>query len=502
MEEGLSVSMESGRWAVLAGIGMVLVTGLWAPAQAQPVPYARPVVAPLPQPASIVLSQQQAQDLRQALDGAEVHGLSPADYRVVSRDDAALVAATLRYARAVRTGRLKASGFRKDWGLRPAAYDPAPELARAVADNSVKAWLDGLPPPYPGYEALQRGLKQYRKTQAEGGWRPLPAVDLAVGASGPLVAALRARLVLEDPRTPPLAVVPPPLPGTVPVAGALPAGTALYDEALGEAVKRAQRRFGLQPTGGLNLATRTALNVPVERRIEQIQANMERWRWLPRTLPAHRIQVNIAAAVLAVFENDAPTLTMRAVTGRPGHETPMLQSSIHSIVLNPPWNVPSGIAAAELWPKGRAYLASAGFRIIPTEGGGSRLQQAPGPDSALGLIKFDFDNPYAVYLHDTPSKGRFASYSRLASHGCVRLEKPLALARHVMAGDAYWTPEQIDAVIAEGKTVRADLARPIDVFLLYWTGFMTPDGAMSFRADPYGWDSLLMQRIAAQGVAA
>jgi murein L,D-transpeptidase YcbB/YkuD len=492
--------MQSGRWAVLAGLALALGAGLRA--EAQPVPYARPHVAAPPSTATILLSPQQAQDIRRALDSAETHGLNSADYRVDINDNTALVTAALRYARAVRTGRLKSAGFLKDWGLRPAAYDPAPDLARAVAGNSVKAWLDGLAPPYPGYQALQRGLQQYRQTQAEGGWRPLPARDLAVGASGPLVAALRARLVLEDPRTPPLAVVPPPPPGKPPVAGALPAGTALYDEALAEAVKRAQRRYGLEPTGALNLATRTALNLPVERRIEQILANMERWRWLPQTLPAHRIQVNIAAAVLAVFENDSPTLTMRAVTGRPGHETPMLQSTIHSIVLNPPWNVPSGIAAAELWPKGRAYLASAGFRIIPTEGGGSRLQQAPGPDSALGLIKFDFDNPYAVYLHDTPSKGRFASYSRLASHGCVRLEKPLALARHVLAGDAYWTPDQIDAVIAEGKTVRADVARPIDVFLLYWTSFMTPDGTMSFRADPYGWDSLLMQRIAAQGPAA
>ena len=494
------MSMQSGRWAVLAGLALALGADLRA--EAQPVPYARPPVAAPPSTATILLSPQQAQDIRRALDSAETHGLNSADYRVAVNDNTALVTAALRYARAVRTGRLRPDAFLKDWGLRPAAYDPAPDLARAVAGNSVKAWLDGLAPPYPGYQALQRGLQQYRQTQAEGGWRPLPAGDLAVGASGPLVAALRARLGLEDPRTPPLAVVPPPPPGKPPVAGALPAGTALYDEALAEAVKRAQRRYGLEPTGALNLATRTALNLPVERRIEQILANMERWRWLPQTLPAHRIQVNIAAAVLAVFENDSPTLTMRAVTGRPGHETPMLQSTIHSIVLNPPWNVPSGIAAAELWPKGRAYLASAGFRIIPTEGGGSRLQQAPGPDSALGLIKFDFDNPYAVYLHDTPSKGRFASYSRLASHGCVRLEKPLALARHVLAGDAYWTPDQIDAVIAEGKTVRADVARPIDVFLLYWTSFMTPDGTMSFRADPYGWDSLLMQRIAAQGPGA
>ena len=278
-----------------------------------------------------------------------------------------------------------------------------------------------------------------------------------------------------------------------------PAGAPLFDMTLAEAVKRAQKRMGLEPSGVVGTATRLALNIPVQRRIDQIVANMERWRWLPPVMPADRAQVNVAAGVLTLYKNDQPTLSMRAVTGRPnGGETPLLSSTIDSIVLNPPWNVPAGIAARELMPKGRAYLARAGFRILP--GGG--LQQAPGPGSALGLIKFDFLNPYAVYLHDTPSKGGFARYTRLASHGCVRLERPLALARAIMEGDPVWTPEAIDATIAGGKTTRAAVARPVAVFLLYWTAYVTPDGQVNFRQDPYGWDTQLIQRIAAQGRAA
>jgi murein L,D-transpeptidase YcbB/YkuD len=227
---------------------------------------------------------------------------------------------------------------------------------------------------------------------------------------------------------------------------------------------------------------------------------MERWRWLPQQLPADRIQVNIAAAVMSVFHADAPNLTMRAVTGRPGDETPMLQSTIHSIVLNPPWNVPSSIASKELWPKERAhpgYLARNDFIVIPTGAGTSRLQQKAGPKAALGLVKFDFDNPYGVYLHDTPSRSKFASFSRLASHGCVRLEKPIPLAKQLLASSPDWQPDVVDATIAAGKTVRAQLAQPIAVFLLYWTAYMTPDGQMNFRDDPYGWDRVLVQRIAA-----
>jgi murein L,D-transpeptidase YcbB/YkuD len=452
---------------------------------------AQPLRGPIT-PGPINPSPEQAAQLRRALDNAHLHGFAPGAFNPRGTDNAALVAASLRYAKAVHSGRLAESGFRDDWGLRPAAFDPGPGLAAAVAGNRVQGWLNSLPPPYAGYQALQKGLVQYRQIQADGGWAPLPEVDLKPGATGPMVELLRARLALEDKAAPATVVQPPP-----PTAPPGTPGVEVYNEDLTEAVKRAQRRFGQQPTGVFTAGLRTALNVPIERRLDQILANMERWRWLPQTLPEHRVQVNIAAAVLTVFEGDQPILSMRAVTGKPGSETPMLQSSIHSIVLNPPWNVPAGIAKNELYPKGRGYLASAGFRILP--GGG--LQQAPGPGSALGLIKFDFQNRYAVYLHDTPSKGRFASYSRLASHGCVRLEKPMALARHILAGDPYWTPEQIDATIATGKTTRANVARPVDVFLLYWTAYVTPDGGVNFRADPYGWDTQLMQRIAAQGTA-
>ncbi|NBB16379.1 L,D-transpeptidase family protein [Caulobacter sp. SLTY] len=488
-----SGSVTTGRRVGAVAFALMGVLGMAAlgPASAQPQPY-RPGGPATSAATAINPTPEQAAQLRRALDNAQVHGFPVGAFTPRGNDNAALVAATLRYAKAVRTGRLPTSGFRQDWGLRPGAYDPAPGLAQAVASNRVQAWLNSLAPPYTGYQTLQKGLVQYREIRDRGGWSPLANVDLKPGATGPAVEALRERLAMEDPAVPEVTRVAP--------AGA-PAGAArtiaVYDEAMAEAVSRAQRRFGYQPTGVLTAGIRAQLNVPVQQRIEQILANMERWRWLPQVLPEHRIQVNIADARLTVFEGDQPTMSMRAVTGKPGSETPMLHSTIHSIVLNPPWNVPAGIARNELLPKGRGYLAANGFRILP--GGG--LQQAPGPGSALGLIKFDFQNPYAVYLHDTPSKGRFASYSRLASHGCVRLEKPLALARHVLAGDPYWTPEQIDATIAGGKTTRAQVQRPVDVFLLYWTAYVTNDGQVNFRADPYGWDGLLMQRIAAAGGA-
>lgn len=452
------------------------------PPQAVPLVQPRPMVFQ-PDLSAVQLRQDQIDLLRRVLGDAYTHGFDAATFapdRVTTQ--AQLINLTLAYAKAVRTGRLPLASFMNEWGLRPAPYDPTIDFINAVQQDRLGPWLDTLPPPYTGYQTLRGGLATYRDIAARGGWLPVPAgPDLKEGATGARVVALEARLAAEDP--------------TIAVDAA-----PVFDAALTQAVQRAQKRFGLNPNGVVNKATLDALNTPVERRIDQIVANMERWRWLPQTLPAERIQVNVAAAILSVFSHDTPTLTMRAVTGRPGDETPMLSSMIHSIVLNPPWNVPSSIATKELWPKERkspGYLRRNDFIVIPTGDGGSRLQQKAGPLAALGKLKFDFANSYGVYLHDTPSRARFDSFSRLASHGCVRLQKPVELAKALLEGDATWTPDKIDATLASGDTVRAKLPQQIAVFLLYWTAYVTPDGQVNFRQDPYGWDRELVQRIAA-----
>ncbi|GAA3254231.1 hypothetical protein GCM10020258_11830 [Sphingomonas yabuuchiae] len=292
--------------------------------------------------------------------------------------------------------------------------------------------------------------------------------------------ALRKRLAMEDP--------------------AVSATGDRFDEDLLAAVRRAQRRYGLNPVGTVGTQTIAVLNVPVAQRIRQIMANMERWRWLPQQLEAKRVQVNIAAAVLTVFDGDNPVMSMKAVTGRPGNETPMLVSTIRSIVLNPPWNVPSSIANKELWPKEKAnpgYLKRAGFRVIDNGDGSKRLQQSS-EKSALGRFKFDFPNDFAVYLHDTPAQSGFSKFDRLASHGCVRLEKPADLAALMLKTTPEWQPEQVDAVLASGKTVRASMAEPVAVYLLYWTAFANADGQVGFREDPYSWDAQLATKIEAR----
>jgi murein L,D-transpeptidase YcbB/YkuD len=443
------------------------------PAPVVPAPV--PVVAP--QVALPVLTRAQAQQLATLIREDEVaQGLrlerAP---DLTGLDSVALVRAALDHARAVRAGRLAPDDFGKDWGIRPAAYDPLPGLADAVKRDRLAAWVRSLPPAYQGYDTLVAGLARYRTIAAAGGWSPL-AIGAKFGERGPAIAHLRERLAIEDPDA----------------AGA----GDVYDASLTEAVRRAQRRYGLNPTGQVAAQTLAALNVPVRTRVRQIMANMERWRWLPPTLDRRRVQVNVAAAVLTVFDGDAPVMSMKAVTGRPGNETPMLISRIGSIVINPPWNVPTSIANAELWPKEKAspgYLKRNGFRVIGT-GPDKRLQQSS-EKSALGRYKFDFPNDFAVYLHDTPAQSGFSRFDRLASHGCVRLEKPEELAKLLLATTPAWQPSTIDETVEAGKTVRAPLAEPVSVYLLYWTAFANAGGQVGFRDDPYGWDGQLAAKV-------
>lgn len=480
----MRVSLARSGTGLIVGWGLMAAPALAQQVAPQPVPNV-PVAQGVPVPAPVqpiplpTLSPSQVEQLATMLGEASfAQGLRhEGSLPPAPQGNDALVRAALDYARAVHTGRLDASDFQADWGLRPQPYDPLPAFVDAVKRDRLAQWIRALPPPYAGYDGLQQGLETYRRIEAGGGWAALAAgPDLAIGATGARVTALRKRLSVED-------------------SEVVATGTK-FDAELQAAVQRAQRRYGLNPTGVVSTQTLAALNVPAADRVRQIMANMERWRWLPAQLPAKRIQVNIAAAVMTVFEGDAAIFSMKAVTGRPGNETPMLQSRIHSIVLNPPWNVPTSIATKELFPKGAAYLARNNYKIIGT-GAGRRLQQQPGPNSALGLYKFDFQNPYAVYLHDTPSQSTFSRFSRLESHGCVRLEKPDELARLLLRDDPAWQPEQIDAALAKGKTLRVPLREQdqVSVYLLYWTAFAGANGQMNFRADPYGWDKTLAAKI-------
>lgn len=383
-----------------------------------------------------------------------------------------LRAALIDYARAQHGLTIPRSAFPKDWGLKPEPYDARASLDAALQKGDLKGWLADQPPPLSAYQALQKAYVADLKIQAAGGWPTVTAFDLSPGASAPQVAALRQRLAYEDPQ----------LAGT-------PAN-APVDPGLIAAVQRFQAAYGLPTTGKLDPATVEALDVPAQGRAAQIRANMERLRWVSREPAATRIDVNTAAAEMDYYQDGKLVTHMLAASGKPGgDETPMLRSTISSIVLNPPWNVPDDIAQNELVPKGDAYLQDKGF--VWKDG---RLVQQPGPDAALGVVKFDFPNPYAVYLHDTPAKAAFQRSQRAVSHGCVRLAQAVDLAKIILAQQAGWSAQRVDETIAARDTTRVTLDHPIAVRLIYLTSYPA-NGRIAFRPDIYGWDAQLLQML-------
>ena len=450
-------------------------------------------LAPLTPPAAAQsetgLSAADVSTLLAVLRGAEDEGfaadefgltraqieLSAADPAVRADGQARLRAAAVAYARAEHGGRIAPAEFPDNWAIRPAPYDAEAAFDQALAQHRLAAWAGALPPPDPRYDQLAKAYARYRQIAAAGGWSAVPAgPTLKPGASDPRVETLRRRLAVED-----RAIQASPAP-------------AAYDQTLAAAVQRAQARYGLTPDGAAGAATLQALNTPIETRLGQMRANLERWRWIPRPLPAYRVELNIASQTLELYDGDRQALEMKAVVGQPDPEkqTPSFSDEIGAVVLNPPWNVPHDIAVKEIWPKIRrdpGYMRREGFVVRP----GGELQQRPGPDCALGTIKFDLSNRFGVYLHDTPARNLFGRDTRDFSHGCMRLEQPAALAKRLLQGTPGWSDEKIDIAIVAGATQRVVLVRPTPVFVFYWSAFVDDDGQVAFRPDLYGWDAKL-----------
>jgi murein L,D-transpeptidase YcbB/YkuD len=218
--------------------------------------------------------------------------------------------------------------------------------------------------------------------------------------------------------------------------------------------------------------------------VRQFAVNLERRRWLNRAPPPHRIDVNTASAVLTYFKPGAPAFTARVVTGRYDHATPCIEAAFHRLIANPPWKVPDEIAAKEIVPKGKAYIASQDMSYVD-----GHLQQAAGPKSALGRVKFDVEDPYDIYLHDTPAKSLFAADDRHRSHGCVRVENAIDFARGIAAETGK--TDDFDRALATTDTTQVDLGQSIPVRLLYHTAYVDPSGRVQLAADYYGADDKL-----------
>jgi murein L,D-transpeptidase YcbB/YkuD len=405
----------------------------------------------------------------------------------------------MKYAADLADGISDLSHADPTWQIKPEKFDPLAHLEQALADDRVEQSLTDLVPSNPEYASLKKALATYREIAAKGGWPPVPAsaaVKLKPGQASPLVPAIAARLAVTGDYT-----------GAVPPANQ----PAEYGPDLQEAVKRFQRRHGLQDDAIVGPPTIAEMNVPVEARVRQIEWNMERWRWLPRDLGERYILVNIPEMRLDVWDHGRVPLSMRVVVGKPDTQTPIFNDQMTHVVFAPYWNVPPDIAEKETMPsimRDPAFLDRMNMEVVDAAGNvvepssidlsnasKYRFRQRPGTSNALGLVKFMFPNQFDVYLHDTPADSLFARASRSFSHGCVRVEQPEQLARYVLGDQPEWTPERISEAMHAGTEQTVKLKEPIPVYLGYWTARVTPDGAVQFRKDVYGIDARLTTKL-------
>lgn len=455
--------------------------------------------------------ERQAEQLVEVLRQAGREGLEPTDYAPgsiasrIGRDsstemaelDLLLTHEILRYVEDLRNGRTAPRAADPELFVNPRKLDRRAILEGAAGVFDLRKFLAGFIPGNPVYGRLRKLLAEYRSIAARGGWPVVPkGRDLEEGMRHRRVELLRRRLALS---------------GDLPGAAT---GSTTFDFELTQAVQSFQRRHGLEADGVVGPVTRRALNVSLDDRMQQVIINMERWRWMPDDLGKRYILVNIAAFGLQVVEDGWPLLDMRVVIGRPYRRTPWFSGRMTYLEFNPVWNVPTSIAERDYLPRLRkdpSILAEENIRVLAS--GQSRLQevdpakidwhrvragrfpyvlrQDPGPENALGRVKFMFPNAFNVYLHDTPKGELFSRRVRTFSSGCIRVDRPLELANFLFKDDPTWTPERIDEVLREGATTRADLPAPLPVHLTYSTVWAGSDGVVNFRADIYGRDALL-----------
>jgi murein L,D-transpeptidase YcbB/YkuD len=257
---------------------------------------------------------------------------------------------------------------------------------------------------------------------------------------------------------------------------------------MGDALREMQRDFGIADDGIVGPDALKVLNTAAEERARLLAVNLERLRWLERDTPLTRIDVNIASATLDYFRDGTLVDSRKVIVGQPGWETPQLGSPIFRLVANPTWTVPKSIEREEIEPKGEGYLAR--NNMVRRDGW---VVQLPGPDNALGEVKFDMQNDQAIYLHDTPAISLFERNQRHFSHGCIRVEDAPGFAR-MLAREAEVMNEYRPAK-SSGEETFVRLPQEIPVRLLYRTAFLDREGEIEYRTDVYGWDNRVAEAL-------
>jgi murein L,D-transpeptidase YcbB/YkuD len=420
--------------------------------------------------------RERARALLSAIEQAPTHGLSTTHYPidsirlVVGKDDdirtdataerladvdVLLTAAYIGYAQDMLLGQMDPKGMAQAWHISGRGSEVDSALVRTLQSADMQAGLAAMAPAEEEYAALRQAYTKYQELAATG-WSELSASSSK--------AEIAARLNAE--------------------------GYQADSADLTGVLKEYQERHGLEPTGKLNAQTRQALNVPAAERLRQITINLERYRWLPRSLGDRYIYVNVPSFRLTAFNGGQKELDMRVVVGAEydGRATPVFADSMELVVFRPYWNVTPSIQAKEFAHYGGNLPAGYEFW---NDGGVSRIRQVPGDKNSLGLVKFLFPNSFNIYLHDTPAKSLFQRADRAASHGCIRVQEPQRLAEWVLG----WDGGRVESAMHGADNRFVKVPQKIPVYIVYFTAYMR-DGQLHFSDDVYDRDEALKDKVA------
>ena len=380
------------------------------------------------------------------------------------------------------TGQVDPKSIAQSWHIDPEHENVDSALVRTLSRMPLDKAINAMRPNDPEYTGLQQELGRYRALVAKGDWPRVPAgKPLKQGDTDTpqRIAALRARLAAEG----------------IQVGAA--SAPNVFDASLAAAVAQFQSRHAIAVDSSLGTETLNSLNVPAAYRLGQIAANLERHRWMPRSLGSRYISVNVPAFHLEAYDKGQKALEMKVIVGQEYEDkaTPVFSDSMETVVFRPYWNITPDIQAKEIEPKiasNPGYLAAENLEYYK-DGGVTRIRQKPGPENSLGFVKFLFPNDFNIYLHDTPNRELFGKDVRAFSHGCIRVEKPADLAQWVLG----WDAGKVQQAMQNGPdNASVKLPRKLPVYITYGTAYLR-DGTLHFGNDLYHRDDTLVKATAA-----
>lgn len=358
----------------------------------------------------------------------------------------------------------------------PAKKEDVMTRAATILDDEHKDELNH------NYTSLVKALQQYVGITKKGGWDTITIEKkkrYKKGDSTAVIGWVKKRLHIT---------------GELPLEDT----TAIYNDALENAVKLFENTHGHTPRGIITDTLLREMNMPAIKLVEKMLVNLERMRWAPPAPEGRLILVNIPEFGLHVWNGRNKEFDMPVVVGKEGKNTTMFSGKLNQVVFSPYWNLPNSIVREEVVPamsRNKNYLSEKNMEITGERGGLPVIRQLPGADNPLGKVKFLFPNSFNIYFHDTNQKYLFNKDQRAFSHGCIRLGDPVKMANYILADNDSWTAEKIDSAMNSGKEKYVRVKDPVPVLISYYTVWVDENGKLQVREDIYDHDTYTARKL-------